>query len=198
MTLRTFASFVLVLVAAACGTSSSPSDAGRALDAEPVCLTAPPVCVRGEECAEPGCVGDEMWQCPLGFTPRPPGSVTCAPSCPVDLAAAEGMACAEAGRSCGSCPDPCAFCSFLRCEGGVWTRLEAPPPPGPCVPFACGDRSCDAVTQFCARTLSDVAGVPDSYACRPYPSGCMDCGCLTASQCEGDAATGITVTEGGG
>jgi hypothetical protein len=195
---RFVSSVSALLFLAACGSSTAPGDAPRGLDAEPVCRTEAPVCVQGTECASPGCVGDEMWQCPLGFTPRPAGSVTCAPSCPADLVAAEGTACAEEGRSCGTCLDPCGFCNTLRCQGGLWTRLEAPPPPDPCVSFVCGERRCDAVTQYCERTLSDIGGLPDSYACVPYPPGCMACACLPTSSCEGDAATGITVTSGGG
>ena len=120
-------------------------------------------------------------------------------ACPPDHSAALGTPCSEEGRFCGRCIDPCGFCNLLQCSGGTWTRLEAHPPPPPCVSFECGpDRRCDAVTQYCQRTTSDVAGVPTSYTCEPYPDGCASCGCLPGDQCEGDAASGITITYLGG
>jgi hypothetical protein len=119
--------------------------------------------------------------------------------CPTDHSAALGTSCADEGRFCGRCIDPCGFCNILQCSGGTWTRLEAHPPPPPCVSFECGpDRRCDAVTQYCERVNSDVGGEPTTYACEPYPDGCSSCDCLPGDRCEGDAATGITITYLGG
>lgn len=49
--------------------------------------------------------------------------------------AEEGGACAEEGSFCGGPCDPCSFCNILRCDGGRWGRLEAPPDPN-CRPDA--------------------------------------------------------------
>lgn len=119
--------------------------------------------------------------------------------CPADHSAALGMPCADEGRFCGRCIDPCGFCNILQCSGGMWTRLEAHPPPPPCVSFECGpDRRCDAVTQYCERVSSDVGGEPTTYTCKPYPDACSSCDCLPGDRCEGDAASGITITYLGG
>lgn len=119
--------------------------------------------------------------------------------CPADFLAAAGTPCAEEGRFCGRCIDPCGFCNLLECRGGQWGRLEAPPAPPPCVSFECGpERRCDAVTQYCERVNSDVGGEPDSYRCRPYPDGCTSCDCLPGDGCEGEAASGIMITYFGG
>ncbi len=50
-------------------------------------------------------------------------------SCPADLAATLGQVCGDEGRFCGSCGDPCQFCNVIRCERGVWVRVEVPPLP---------------------------------------------------------------------
>lgn len=169
------------------------------------------------------CIGDR-WVCPAEHTPAGFSECWCTgpalPSCectpsgwvcamdggtPVDAGgcpsdpSAEGTPCAEEGRFCGACTDPCGFCNILQCEGGVWTRLEAPPPPGPCVSFGCGpDLRCDAVTQYCQHTVSDVGGEPDGWSCTSYPEGCTSCECLGGNACEGTSDTGITVTWFGG
>ncbi|MCZ7681381.1 MAG: hypothetical protein M5U28_22345 [Sandaracinaceae bacterium] len=197
-------------------------DAGPCVGEAPDCVLfyEEHVCsdvVRAAECV------DDRWVCPAGHTPggisecwctrraapwcectprgwecTPDAGVADAGGCPSDPSAV-GTPCAEEGRFCGGCTDPCGFCNILRCEGGVWTRLEAPPPPGPCVSFACGPSlRCDAVTQHCTRSVSDVAGEPDGYACTSYPDGCASCECLSGDACEGTSDTGITVTWFGG
>jgi hypothetical protein len=49
-------------------------------------------------------------------------------------AAVLGAACSEPGKICGSerCMQACGFCNLLRCDGGLWRRLEVPPPQQPC------------------------------------------------------------------
>jgi hypothetical protein len=70
---------------------------------------------------------------------------------------------------------------------------------GICVPFTCGSLTCDAVTQYCNHSVSDVGGEPDGYGCNDYPaSGCRSCSCLPGNECTGDPASGITVTFYGG
>jgi hypothetical protein len=202
---------VALVLLAACDAPASSPDAARGLDGSvapdgALCSGPGPICVSSAgECVEPGCLGPDRWQCPIGLTPRSRDSVSCAvqldggvtDTCPSDFVAAEGTPCAELGRFCGTCTDPCSFCNLLNCEEGIWVRLEAAPPPGPCVSFACGDRRCDAVTQYCAHTLDDTGG-PDLYGCVAYPADCRSCACLGGDRCEGDESTGITVTSGGG
>lgn len=195
-------------------------------DAETGCAGWGPTCVQptahvcGDASPPAECVGG-AWQCPPGWSANqsecwcygsaPPGC-ECTPSgwaCPVDAGmpdaggcpsdpGAEGSPCASEGLSCSWCSDPCGFCNILECEGGVWIRLEAPPPPGPCVSFECGSSFCDATAQYCSHSISDIGGEPDSYGCVPYPAGCASCECLGGNECTGDASTGITVTWYGG
>ena len=73
--------------------------------------------------------------------------------------------------------------------------------------FACGFRQCDVAGQYCQRATSDVGGEPDGFACIPIPGSCPSlatCGCLQAANepcadiCEGQGASGLTVTCPGG
>ncbi|MEO8705814.1 MAG: hypothetical protein ABI867_37635 [Kofleriaceae bacterium] len=73
--------------------------------------------------------------------------------------------------------------------------------------FACGFRSCELGTQFCQEDGSDIGGEPSGFSCMPIPScpGHEGCDCLASTgttcaslQCEGDDATGLTVTCPGG
>ena len=123
------------------------------------------------------------------------GAVAC------DLAN-EGDLCAMDTESCGRCsPDPCSFCNVLICDGGRWSRREAPPA---AVCFSCGGARCVAHEQWCAHGVSDVGGEPDSYECRDRPSDCvgdLSCDCFTelgAQECADDRMGGITVTFFGG
>jgi hypothetical protein len=59
----------------------------------------------------------------------------------------------------------------------------APPDPGL---FSCGHIFCAKDQQYCERSVSDVASIPDSYACKAYPAACMppaDCACLAGEPC---------------
>ena len=52
--------------------------------------------------------------------------------------------------------------------------------------FACGHRFCDAATEYCQRSVSDVIGIPDDWTCLPLPAGCgasPDCDCLDGEPC---------------
>lgn len=97
-----------------------------------------------------------------------------------------GSACAMEGEFCSpGCEDPCQFCNVLRCEGGVWTQLEAPPAP------------CAGCEEICSATLAGMcpAGPPDQAAC---VSGCMDimggpCA-LAYSEVRACAGQGATIT----
>jgi hypothetical protein len=48
--------------------------------------------------------------------------------------------------------------------------------------FNCGHGFCDSVTEYCAKTYSDVGGTPDSYVCAPLPAACAgmqpSCACI--------------------
>jgi hypothetical protein len=78
--------------------------------------------------------------------------------CPADLLAAEGTPCAEEGKSCGDCSDPCSFCNLLRCENGKWQALEAFPNPN------CGDAGGVCGGYF-------PVPCPEGYYC-DFPPGC--------------------------
>lgn len=78
---------------------------------------------------------------------------------------------------------------------------------GSCAPpmaglFLCGAGFCTIGQQYCERTLSDVAGFPDSTICKPLPAGCMNCACLAnvpcGSMCNDLAAGGSIVSCPGG
>jgi len=182
--------------------------------------------VCGDGVMAPGCVGDG-WQCPIGWTPEPYAACWCrgaapigcecreggwiceidaghradaATGCPADPSSAEGTPCASEGLSCGRCTDSCGWCNILVCNGGLWNRLEAFPPPEPCTSFDCGpELRCQAETQYCEHVLSDVGGVPDGFACRPLPAGCTSCDCTASpAACEQGPEGGMTITSGGG
>lgn len=63
-------------------------------------------------------------------------------------------------------------------------------------PFACGELSCDATTQYC---LEWTGGIPDTageavvtFSCEPIPEGCLDtptCACLESALSEGEVLT---------
>jgi hypothetical protein len=141
--------------------------------------------------------------CGAGDTPSTDGSV--ADAAPVDAEGTcppEGTACTVEGASCGGpCAGACSFCNILRCEAGVWTRLEVFP--APC--FDCGDElRCIAQDQYCSLQRSDVAGQPDEYSCQPMPEPCRTdptCECLEAElpdrQCTGQPGEFTVETDGG-
>jgi hypothetical protein len=61
---------------------------------------------------------------------------------------------------------------------------------GGCTPaageFACGHLFCTAADDYCRRSVSDVAGIPDDWACIALPGGCgatPDCTCLAGETC---------------
>lgn len=196
-----------------------------------VCVTGsatPHVCSDGV--AMPGCLEGGVWQCPLGMTPEPIVDCWCygsapspscvclegpgwwcegppdagVPGCPADPSSAEGTPCSPEGTSCGRCLDSCGFCNIPQCRGGLWTRLEAFPPPPPCTSFDCGpELRCAAETEYCERQVSDVVGEPDGYACRRLPDGCPsgnDCDCISVgwTTCERGPDGGLDVVYPGG
>jgi hypothetical protein len=123
----------------------------------------------------------------------PPDATTDAP--PADTAvdaavcadAEDGMPCTTPGVFCGGpCTDVCSFCNILRCEDGMWGRMEVFP--APC--FSCGDsESCQTSVEYCQHTISGVKGGADTYACVEGTGDCEDavtCECLAAEGVAGD------------
>jgi hypothetical protein len=98
----------------------------------------------------------------------------------------------------GHAPDPCV------CTPSGWVCDDAGLPDAGISDagtrsFDCGPEvRCDAVTTYCVRSVSDVAGIPDSYTCEEYPATCTGCACLGGDECTGTSETGITVTFFGG
>jgi hypothetical protein len=85
----------------------------------------------------------------------------------------------------GTCLAPGSVCrSGDECCSGWCPPRGAPistcaTPPSGTVP--CYDRVCDAATEYCELTYSDVP-TPDSVTCRPLPSACggaATCGCVS-------------------
>jgi hypothetical protein len=74
------------------------------------------------KCGIASCVNDE-WVCPAD----------CSDTCPADITGLAGTACSVEGLICGGedCTNPCDFCNFIGCTGGVWTNEESPPEPCP-------------------------------------------------------------------
>lgn len=203
--MRQLVPLLFALPLLACSNSHSDLPDGAVADG---CTGVAPNCVQasadhtcGDALLVSTCV-DDAWQCPSGWTLETSADCWCSGqscagdggvvdaggACPSDPAAAENTPCANEGQSCGECTDPCDFCNILRCEGGVWTRLEAhPPPPGTCTAFDCGpDLRCNAVTQYCFHEIG-------TYSCERYPDDCTSCDCLSGDECTGDSETGITV-----
>ena len=42
----------------------------------------------------------------------------------------------------------------------------------------CESLNCDPETDFCARSVSDIGGIDDEYACELLPAACIDAGTL--------------------
>lgn len=85
------------------------------------------------------------------------------------------------------------------------TNMCPPPEAGL---FNCGHGFCNSATQYCQKTTSDVAGLPDSFTCVDLPAGCAGgmpscacigdpCGAPIAGMCAA-TGTGFTVTCPGG
>ena len=81
-------------------------------------------------------------------------------------------------------------------------------PPPEATLFNCGHLFCNSATEYCNKTLSDVAGLPDSYGCAPLPAACAGgapscmcigdpCGAPIAGTCAA-SGTGFMVTCPGG
>lgn len=99
--------------------------------------------------------------------------------------ATNGAPCSQEGQTCGGpCPDACQFCHLTRCSGGHWQDAEAFP--APC--FSCGDKTCQAQSQYCQTTSGGPVGVPISYACKGLPTACQSartCACLAQQNVAG-------------
>lgn len=131
--------------------------------------------------------------------------------CPADIFAAEGMTCTTEGQFCGECTDPCMFCNLIRCQGGVWTRMEVFPKPcedggmsevdaGSCAgngESCTGAACCEGLVcvdsgpagSFCRLPIMR-GGVcdPAASACGPgdtccYPCGIPDCDYVCEETC---------------
>lgn len=135
-----------------CGTELPPEGSACAMEGEDCAPDADP-CLpyTGARC-EGG-----MWSY---YEVGPGDPMTCQDSC--DPFPMEGAACMTEGKSCTSgCEDQCQFCNIIKCEGGVWVHLEAPP--APCL-------SCDELCPFVVEAMCPN-GPPDVAACLP---GCAD------------------------
>jgi hypothetical protein len=107
------------------------------------------------------------------------------PPCPTSLDAA-GSACSAELQVCNVCNNTglCSRCAQLVCTGGAW-ELRAEPGPRPiplpqCYPCGPALLSCQPYYEYCHDEIDD--GLPEgrhNYTCRPLPSGCDNCGCLT-------------------
>lgn len=104
---------------------------------------------------------------------RPDAAPDVAPDAPSPTCAGAvaGGSCAMEGSFCGGpCTNPCQFCNVLRCAGGRWERLEAPPLPLD----MCRDAGPDA--SDAAADASDAGGIecnPRAAACDALPPPCM-------------------------
>jgi hypothetical protein len=178
----------------------SEGDAGgdAAPDAQAVChFTDGRTCQLGMSCP----AGDGCNHCVCQAN----GSLTC-----TELACADAGPPVDAG-TCSGPGGPCmtqADCCVGVCRmasgatSGVCTAM-----PTPTTRFSCGPNLlCDSLTQFCERSVSDVGGVPDNYACIAFPDQCRtahNCGCLAEAgvACAVPCSTsgiGIEVTCPGG
>jgi hypothetical protein len=143
------------------------------LPAEDICAPGPFVeCEGGAWVEKPGVPAEECGDTTLATTADTSGAATGTPTtggstgggvaCDPNNLPEIGSPCAMEGEFCSpGCPDPCQFCNVVKCEGGVWTQLEAPP--GRCA-------SCE---EICPPTVAAMcpAGPPDEAAC---VAGCMD------------------------
>ena len=145
--------------------------------------------------------------------------VTCGPDQYCDFALNSCGATDETGRCMprpANCPPQLVAERTCGCDGVVYSSAcEATlagtdlnengtcrPDPGT---FVCGYRQCRVANEVCVRSTSDVVGLPDSYTCGALPASCPSpptCACLAGtgcgSLCQGDGATGLTLTCPGG
>jgi hypothetical protein len=126
---------------------------------------------------------------------------TCGANDITGLCAKRPMVCSDGPPVCfcdGTTSDlPCAGLNGFDIDGSG----NCPDQPGT---FPCGQYLCTEGIEYCQRSVSDVGGIPDSWSCRPVPSGCpmtADCACLTNEPCGTLCAVdngGATVTCPGG
>jgi hypothetical protein len=122
----------------------------------------------------------------------------------------------DAPDSEGTCRDvpldclepPGTWAPVCDCQGNVHPfscgEFDTAPPER-CTVFPCGASQCNIATQYCARQVSDLGGVPDSYLCKPLPASCAgspSCACVRsepcAAMCQGTGSLGMLVTCPGG
>jgi hypothetical protein len=104
---------------------------------------------------------------------------------PSDCASAsQSASCVNEGEVCwiGACPDPCAACTYLKCQSGAWTYGSAAATQncGPDGSIGCGDMGCDPTTQYCEQSMI-AGGTPNTYACKTLPTSCAPaptCNCI--------------------
>ncbi len=102
--------------------------------------------------------------------------------------ATKPTACTDIGQPVCGCDgltygNPCtaAGAGVSVARLGACTKPPTPVPPGQL--FACGTILCDAGTQYCQRSLSDVPPITESDACLPLPASCAhtaSCACFPA------------------
>jgi hypothetical protein len=88
---------------------------------------------------------------------------------------ADAGACGALGTVCRWGDECCS--GWCPPRGAPISECSAPPAGA----IGCNDRLCDAATEYCELTYSDVP-TPDSATCRPLPSACAgaaSCGCVS-------------------
>lgn len=98
-----------------------------------------------------------------------------------------------AGNECGAFAD----------GKDLWSKGGCTAPEGL---IACGAKFCQAASQYCQHTTSDVGSLPDDYICRELPAACGGvgtCACLAGEPCIGsdlctEANGGATIICPGG
>lgn len=215
---------VLVLLAAACGSSVETTSQGQGGAGSTTGTSSSGTGAGGNPCYPDSCTGPSSSSSsssgaggagPMcgGF-----GGATCPPDSFCDYAN-DNCGGDDGTGTCLAKPSACPelYIPTCGCDGVVYDSPCMANGAGvdvsnlggctaPAGTFACGWTFCNA-DQYCQRAVSDVGGEPDYYSCLSLPAACQmgadpSCVCLAGEPCGGmctqDAAGGMTVTCPGG
>jgi hypothetical protein len=201
----TFASILLAVVAAACGSKvETNGSGGNALcpqEAVPCCSTPSDPCCA--VCNNGGAGGSGTGGS-IGTGGTGGLGATCGGIAGLQCAADEycdfpddqcggndgSGVCTKRPAACPDIADPTCGCDGQIYGNGCDAQAAGADASNlggcmaPAGQFSCGAHFCPTDLSYCEETLSDVGGTPSSYQCKSLPAGCgssHDCACLLTS-----------------
>lgn len=169
------------------------------------CTSIVPCCDASGNSVDPVCDSNGMPQCPSG-TQFPTSGTCTASSCTSQSGCSSNEFCDFPDDLCGkgqpgSCkprPNGCdlIYDPVCTCTGKIAGNACAANAGGqdvraggctaPTGFFECGAKFCAEGSQYCIHEISDVGGIPDSFACGTFSPACVagaPCECLKAMPC---------------